>query len=186
MTTEVLTWGVAATLAAQEGIKFLCQQVGVLLDRARRRRDERVAKEENTAGADLVATPPAAAFEQAPAEIRLSTGNATIDVESLQRTLEQAQLVISAAQLGRPPSDHALAAASELRALVESLCGQRLTFAGEAREARPVVQVSMVADRVDGVGIGVDIRGGTVPSTSANIEAGTIGESGSLTGVRIG
>jgi len=176
-------------LAITEGIKFLYGQVGELL---KRRRDRAAAAE---AASD-------ARTDEVPVETALPGAlgggvlRGTVAVAFLDENQERlAQLRSALANYAddtlavETPNRELVATVTELRGLLESALGQRLTFVGEPdREpsGTPVVRGRVHADQtVDATVIGLEadsVSGGVVEGIA---EVG-IAHGGSITGAKLG
>ena len=147
--SEALTWGIAAGIAAQEGIKFLYGQMADLIKRSREHKARLGSESSPTADCDvLVASPPPSAFVQAPSELRLPVASIADSEQVLDKLLGQVDAFIVASKAGQCPDEQSWQAVRDLRALVESISGQRLTFIGEPKEARPIIRLDIVISEI--------------------------------------
>jgi hypothetical protein len=142
---DSLTWGIAASFAAQEGIKFLFGQLTELISRARSKQSEAVESR-----------PPATAFETPPDRIRLSAKDLVGHETAAERLAEDIGTFLKSHPSADEPNESALLAIRDLRALMESLSGQQLTFAGEGSRNRPIAHVEASIKRVEGRLVGID------------------------------
>jgi hypothetical protein len=137
--TDPVSWGVIGGLALTEGIKFLYSQAAALIESWRKRRDERAADPDAEAGddADLPAL-------QQSAELDGQVDQAARpDPEVLAKRIDELEQAFYAlAPYGGPVPKKAdsdnptlIADVQRLRALLEEVYGQRITFKGESREA---------------------------------------------------
>lgn len=186
--TDALTWGIAASFAAQEGIRFLYGQLTELLKRAR----DKKAKDDPVVGAPdihtgtqaddvLVSKPPVLAFDQAPDQLRLPVEGLVGHEVVLEKLLEEIREYLDNKAAGKVPDKAALNAISDLRALSESLSGQRLTFVGEPKRDRPIVRIKAAIERINGRFVGVQIRSGTHKDFHVDVHVGDIGPEGDTT-----
>ncbi|WP_189710123.1 hypothetical protein [Streptomyces phaeofaciens] len=86
-----------------------------------------------------------------------------------------------------PDNVKLLAAADGLRNLLEMVWQQPITFRGEQRSVTgPFVVSRLRVDEVMGRATGVSVDAAEAGTVESQTEAGTVGESGTLEGVRIG
>jgi hypothetical protein len=180
--TDPLSLAAVGTLALTEGVKFLYTQAGELLKRWRDRNDGTTPEPEAAVEIEL----PREAFtgQLRPFRPDSQTLSALVDpMRELRAALaEYAQGV----DLLDPADKRVLSQIDALRQAVEAVCGQRLTFVGEAAEPSGVpVQGSVRAEEVLGYVAGVRaqrITGGA----SGSVDVGRVGTGGTVVGLDAG
>jgi hypothetical protein len=184
--SDALSWGIAAGFAAQEGIKFLYGQMADLLKRSRERKERSDCGSAATTGNSdvLVASPPATAFAQAPGELRLPVASIAGSEGVLEALLGQVGVFLDASKAGQPPDEKSWQAVRDLRALVESISGQRLSFTGEPKEVRPIIRLKAVIKEIDEKAqfTGVEVKSGNQKDANISLDLGRVG--GVATGYR--
>jgi hypothetical protein len=169
--TDALTWAVAGSYAAQEGIKFIFAQVSDALDSLRQKKTEQTVK----------SSPPPLSFEDAPAEIEIQPSALAGHEEVAGRLLNEVEAALVAVGKGKELGANDLAAIAELRELAESLTGTSLNFPDE-RRATPVVDVRAKIAEIEGRLIGISVVGADLPGwTKAHFEIGRVSKGGEAT-----
>ncbi len=168
------------------GVKFLYDQVSELLKRRRERKE----------AAKNGSEPPAAPEQPITSEVLVGELRPTIDDSILEAridellALKKQLLEIGEGEREADPADAAVIRDFEqLRALLEAIFGQRITFEGESD--RPptgsAIAVTMKTENVDGEVVVADLHeirdGSTVTIKS---EHGAIGKDAKLTGLHTG
>ncbi len=182
--SEPFSMSALGMLALSEGIRFLYTQAGDVLRQWHRRRDARQPSGEE--GPDLV--PPE---DQGLLASRLTP--ARMDRDAMAQVSDQLsalrQELTEYADGIRPVSPDnvkLLAAADGLRNLLEMVWQQPITFRGEQRSVTgPFVVSRLRVDEVMGRATGVSVDAAEAGTVESQTEAGTVGESGTLEGVRI-
>ncbi len=170
--TDPLTLGVIGGLVAQEGVKFLYGQLTALIDRARKKNDT-----------PIEAKLPPDLFANAPPQLVISPTNVVGHEQALDRLAKEiAPFVQSPDEISGMPGPSILAAIGDLRALIESLSGQRLDFIGEPARRSPIIEISAVIGEIEGRFIGFEFGGGVdVPDIKSRFEMTRIGSDANVT-----
>lgn len=182
---DPITLGVLGGLAATEGIKFLYDQAGALLQAWRERRNAAREAEREPSVAEPLDVPISAGdvLDSAMSSARADAGV----VAQNENLMDDLQALIGRYASGDrevPDTDDVLAGRlAELRGLLEAAYGQRLTFKGEQRDPTGTrVSVEQVVEEVGGrlVGIG-ELSGNTQVEVRQRIK--TVASGGEATGI---
>jgi hypothetical protein len=183
---DPFTLAAVGALVLSEGVKFLFGQAGELIKRWRDKKD--AAKEPAAPAVQRIelALPPAFGGGTLRADVDLdAVGPASARLLELRAALSNYVDGVSEVTT----ADRALLRTTEdLRGVMETLLGQRLTLAGENRPATgtPVVRSEVNVGTVEGKVTGVaadEVTGGQIESKTTAQE---VKEGGDVTGVRIG
>ncbi|WP_406179799.1 hypothetical protein [Streptomyces sp. NBC_01006] len=183
---EPITLAVVSSLVLTEGVKFLYQEAGQLLQR-RRGQGATDGGEGTGAGGPvtLAVTEPglfAGAVAPAPADAEVVL-RFREDLTALWQVLAPYAHGITDID---PADRNLLDTADAVRNILEAVYGQRLTFAGETRaEEGPVVSGLVRAEEIAGDVAGVRARGVRTGRVVGQVEAGRVTQDGTVSGIEI-
>ncbi|MFD7324025.1 hypothetical protein ACFV9D_23470 [Streptomyces sp. NPDC059875] len=183
---EPITLTVLGSVVLAEGVKFLYEQAGELLQRRRERNGADGAEGAN--GSDPVTLEVAE-----PGLFAGTVEPAQADIEVVQQFREDLTVfwqVLAPYANGITDIDPAdatlLETADAVRNILEAIYGRRLTFAGENRTERALaVSGEVRAEEVAGSVAGVRARGVTSGRVEGRVVARTVRQGGTVSGVEI-
>jgi len=176
MAAEVMLIGVA-TVALEEGVKFLYEQAGKVLDAWRARRRDPAAPP------PVIVPPPAQVTVDPPQPSTAAPDPDT--VLALEDLRADAEAIVNGQLSADYPAARATIAA--LREILEAALGTSITFDGEVSRPVRVSDVNVVVNDVRGRLAGVRLAAGQgADVTKVNIQAHDVEAGGDLVGVEIG
>ncbi|MFF8614333.1 hypothetical protein [Streptomyces sp. NPDC015350] len=181
---EPITLAVLSSVVLTEGVRFLYEQAGELLQR---RRDRDGADDAEGAG------DPVTLDVTDPGLFPATVEPACADTEAVQRfraDLTAFWQVLAPYANGitdiDPEDRTLLETADAVRNILEAVYGRRLTFAGETRTERELAVSGRVrAEEIAGDVAGVRARGVNSGRVEGSVVAGTVARGGTVSGVEI-